>query len=142
MVVQCANCGTKNRVPPAASGIPRCGKCHQPLPWVAQAGDDTFSEVVEQTAIPVLVDFWAPWCAPCRMVSPILEELARDLARSLKLVKINVDEAPKLAERFNVRAIPSLMVMYQGRQIAFRPGAAPKPALLDWLETALKEARG
>lgn len=137
MVVQCRNCGKKNRVPPTGEGRPRCGNCHQPIAWIAEAGDDNFFDVVENASLPAVVDFWAPWCAPCRMVSPILEELAQDLAGQIKLVKVNVDDAPKLADRFTVRHIPSLMVMHHGRQLAFRPGAAPKHELRPWIEEAL-----
>lgn len=140
MVVQCRNCGKQNRIPPTGEGTPRCGNCHQPIAWIADAGDYSFAEIVEKATIPVVVDFWAPWCAPCRVVSPILEDLAHDLAGRVKLVKINVDRAPKLAERFNVRHIPSLMVMFRGEQLAFRPGAAPKHQLRPWLEEALGRA--
>ncbi|GII34955.1 thioredoxin [Planotetraspora mira] len=136
-VVRCSKCGRKNRLPSAASGIPRCGDCHQSLPWVTEAGDDDFSDVVEAARMPVVVDFWAPWCAPCRLVSPALEQVAADLAGRLKLVKVNVDEAPRLSERFAVQAIPTLVVIDQGRVVTRRAGAAPAPDLRGWVEHAL-----
>jgi thioredoxin 2 len=136
-VVVCPNCGRKNRVPSAATGVPRCGNCHQPLPWIADAGDDDFAEVVEKAAIPVLVDMWAPWCGPCRMVSPVLEQLAAEFAGRIKLVKVNVDDTPRLSQRFEVRAVPTLLVMRGGEVVARQAGAAPAPVLRNWLEKAL-----
>lgn len=136
-VVACSTCGRKNRLPGTASGIPRCGECHQPLAWVTEAGDDDFSEVVEAARVPVVVDFWAPWCGPCRMVSPALEQVAAELAGRLKLVKVNVDQAPRLSERFTVQAIPTLVVIDQGRVVARRSGAAPADVLREWVDHAL-----
>jgi thioredoxin 2 len=139
-LVRCEHCGKMNRVPAAATGTPRCGNCHQPLPWIATAGDDTFAEVAEAAALPVVVDLWAPWCGPCRAVSPALEQLARELAGQLKLVKVNVDESPKLQERFGVQAIPTLLLLKHG-QVADRfTGAAPLPALRDWVRAKLSDA--
>ncbi|GAA0995889.1 thioredoxin TrxC [Acrocarpospora macrocephala] len=137
MVVQCAHCGKKNRVPAVANGTPHCGECHQPLPWLAEAGDDTFAEVVEDAQIPVVVDFWAPWCGPCHMVGPALEQLAQERAGKLKLVKVNVDEAVKTAERFAVESIPMLMVMRDGKIIAEQTGASPAYVLAGWIDDAL-----
>ena len=140
MIVQCPHCGRKNRVPAAADGSPRCGNCHRPLPWLAEAGDDTYAEVVEKSALPVLIDFWAPWCGPCRMVSPVLEQLTTEMAGRVKLVKINVDESPRLAERFTVQAIPTLMIMRRGEVVARQPGAAPAAVLRPWVEDGLAKA--
>ena len=139
-VIQCPNCGRKNRVPAAATGIPRCGHCKAALPWVADAGDDDFHEVAEAATIPVVVDLWAPWCGPCRAVSPALEQLARERAGQVKLVKVNVDEAPKLAERFAVQAVPTLMVMRGGQVLARQAGAAPVATLRAWIDDALAKA--
>jgi thioredoxin 2 len=136
-IVSCRNCGRRNRVPATAQGVPHCGNCHKPLPWIADAGDEDFTDVAERAAIPVLVDMWAPWCGPCRMVSPALERLAGVFAGRVKLVKVNVDEAAKLRARFNVQAVPTLMVLRGQRIVTRQAGALPEPALRSWLEQAL-----
>jgi thioredoxin 2 len=138
-VVACDQCGKKNRVPAAASGVPQCSSCHAPLAWIADAADDDFAEVVEATARPALVDLWAPWCGPCRMVSPALEQLAHDFAGRVKLVKVNVDESPRVAQRFAVQGIPTLLVMRGTEVVARQTGAAGEPALRAWLEDALAQ---
>ncbi len=136
-IIQCPNCGKKNRVPAAADGTPRCGNCHKPLPWIADAGDATFAEVAERSRVPALVDFWAPWCGPCRMVSPALERIATDLAGQIKLVKVNVDTAPTLQQRFGIASIPTLMVFKNGQVAATQIGAAPADRLRSWVDQAL-----
>jgi thioredoxin 2 len=136
-VVECPNCGRKNRVPAAADGVPQCGNCHRPLPWLADAGDDDFADVVEHSPVPVLVDMWATWCGPCRMVSPALERIATDRRGQIKLAKVDVDAAPRLSQRFEIRAVPTLMVFRDGELIARQAGAAPEPALRSWLDGAL-----
>jgi thioredoxin 2 len=135
--VTCPHCGRRNRVPAVAHGKPRCGHCKVFLPWIADATDDDFVEIAEQATIPVLVDFWAAWCGPCRMVSPALEQLADEKAGQLKLVKVDIDRAPKLAQRFSVQAVPTLMVMIRGEMIARQPGAAPVDALRQWVDGAI-----
>jgi thioredoxin 2 len=141
-ITKCPSCGTKNRVPASASGTPRCGSCHQALPWIVDAGDASFAEIAEQSSVAVLVDFWAPWCGPCRMVSPALAQLAAERPGQLKLVKVNVDNAPQLQQRFGVQAIPTLMVMRDGRVLSRQAGAAPAAALRGWLDESLAPVAG
>jgi thioredoxin 2 len=136
-IIVCPNCGAKNRVPATAKGHPRCGKCHRDLPWMADADDRTFAEVVEQATVPVLVDVWAPWCGPCRMVSPALEQLAHERAGQLKLVKVNADDSPELSRRFEIQSIPTLMVVRDGQVLARQIGAAPVDTLRNWLNQVL-----
>ena len=135
--VECPNCHTKNRVPAVADGVPRCGKCHNTLPWIVDATDDTFAAVADEATIPVLVDVWAPWCGPCRMVSPALEALATELAGRIKLVKVNADDSPKVSGRFGVQAIPTLVLLHHGEVIDTQIGAAPAAALRAWLDQHL-----
>jgi thioredoxin 2 len=136
-IVTCSNCGKRNRVPTAARGVARCAACHTALPWLTSAGDDDFEQVVTAASLPVLVDLWAPWCGPCRMVAPGVERAAQELAGRLKAVKVNVDEAPGVAERFGVRGIPTLLVLRQGWEVARQVGAVPPAALVRWAEEVI-----
>src|SRR3569833_376435 len=137
-IVQCPHCGRKNRLPAAAGGVPSCGNCHQPLPWVVDAGDDDFIEVAERAGVMVLVDMWATWCGPCRQVSPALEQVARELAGKVKLVKVDVDKAPKLSERISVQAVPTLLLLRDGQVKARQSGAAPARLRRQWVDEALR----
>ena len=141
-VIVCPHCGRRNRVPAPAAGLPRCGNCHQSLPWIADASDDDFAEVAEKARVPVLVDLWAAWCGPCRMVSPVLEQLATEYAGRLKLVKVDVDRSPRLSERFAVQAVPTLLLLRDGQVVHRQAGAAPAPALRSWLDGALAAEPG
>ena len=135
-VVPCPACGKKNRVPAAANGVPRCANCHSPLPWLTTAGDVDFDKVAADAPVPVLVDLWAPWCGPCRMVAPGVEQAARKLAGRLKVVKVNVDHAPAVSARFNATSIPMLLVLDRGTVVDKKVGALPADALLRWVEGA------
>ncbi|HUB69596.1 MAG TPA: thioredoxin [Acidimicrobiales bacterium] len=141
-IVICDKCATKNRLPASARGVPTCGKCHNPLPWVTEAGDDDYEQVVGASTLPVLLDLWAEWCGPCRTVSPALEQLAHEMAGRLKLVKVNVDKSPTLAERFDARSIPMLLVIRRGKVVSRQVGAVPVHALRAWLDSALDANRG
>lgn len=141
-VVQCANCGHQNRIPVAADGSPRCGHCGASLPWIVEAGDADFADVAERSTLFVVVDLWAPWCGPCRQISPALERLATELAGQLKLVKVNVDVAVALPRRYQVQAIPTLLVLHHGEVVARQTGAVPPRALRSWVQQAMAEAAG
>jgi len=138
LVIKCPHCGRRNRVPAVAAGTPRCGNCHKPLPWVVDAGDADFADVAEKASVPVVVDLWAPWCGPCRMVSPALAGLATEMAGRIKLVKVNVDNSPGLQRRFGVQSIPTLLVLRNGQVIARQIGAVPEQALRTWVIQALQ----
>jgi thioredoxin 2 len=141
-IVVCQGCGKRNRVPAAARGVARCANCHTALPWLTKAGDGDFEEVVTAASLPVLLDLWAPWCGPCRVVAPGVERAAQQLAGRLKAVKVNVDEAPRVAERFGVQGIPTLLVLRRGREVARQVGALPPPALVRWAEEVIARPAG
>jgi thioredoxin 2 len=136
-VISCPHCGRRNRVPAAAVGSPRCGNCHRPLPWIVDADDATFADTAEHTTRSVLVDLWASWCGPCRMVSPALERVATEMAEDLKLVKVDIDRSPMLAQRFDIQSVPTLLVLRDGQVLARQSGAAPAAVLRSWVETAI-----
>jgi thioredoxin 2 len=136
-VISCPNCGTKNRVRPTASGVPRCSVCQTLLPWIVEATKDSFEEEIP-ASVPVLVDFWAPWCGPCRMVSPLVERLGRENAGRLKVVKLNTDEAPEISMRFSVQGIPLLVLIKNGSEVDRLVGAVPFERLWQWLEPHLE----
>ena len=135
-VVACPSCGTKNRVPVASSGLPRCASCHADLPWLVNAGDADFDSAVRSTSL-VVVDLWATWCPPCRMIAPILESLSRELAGTLKVVKVDVDHSPVIAARYDARSIPTLLVMRDGEVVDRIVGALPKQALKARIDAVL-----
>jgi len=140
-VVTCPKCGQKTRVQPAAGGVPHCPKCGEALPWLTDTSTSEFNSVVEKSPIPVLIDFWAPWCGPCRIVAPAVEHLSEELAGKLKVAKLNTDDEPELGERFGVRAIPTLVLMDGGRERDRVTGALNVNALRSWVDTRLSAGR-
>ena len=137
-IVTCPKCGTRNRVRKAASGYPHCQKCGASLPWIVEVDDPHFKEVVLEGSVPVLVDFWAPWCGPCRIVSPMVERLAVSKAGMMKVAKVNTDISPASAGEYGVQGIPTLMLVQDGKELDRVTGAMPEPAFKSWLEPRLQ----
>ena len=135
-IIVCRGCGKKNRVPDVAAGSPVCAVCKAPLPWLVDATAENVAAALD-TNVPVVVDLWAPWCGPCRMVAPILEQLAVERAGQLKVVKVNVDDLPHLSARYGVQGIPTLLLLDHGREIGRQVGAAPASVLQQWLDSHL-----
>jgi thioredoxin 2 len=133
----CSRCGARNRIRPSPRGAPHCGTCGKPLAWVVDADESSFE--LETRAQPtVVLDLWAPWCGPCRFVSPILDELAHEYPGRLKVVKVNVDDNQGLARRFAAMSIPTLVVLRDGRVADRIVGALPKPQLAARITPHLK----
>jgi len=142
-LIRCPACGATNRIPldKLRRGLtPRCGRCKTPLSTATKpvtVTDATFATEVERSPLPVLVDLWAPWCGPCKMVAPVLEELAAEMAGRVRIAKLNVDENPATASRFQVTSIPTLLILKGGREIDRIVGAQPKPEIARRLEQAV-----
>jgi thioredoxin 2 len=140
-MLMCRNCGKANTIRPSARGSPHCGSCGKPLAWVVNAGETTF-ELEAKASPTVVIDLWAPWCGPCRFVSPILDELAHEYAGRLKLIKVNVDDSQGLARRFDAMSIPTLVVLRDGEVVNRIVGALPKDQLDAQIRPYLKPPKG
>src|SRR4051812_41512197 len=151
--IVCPHCDTINRAPRAKLGKPeagkpeagggRCGQCHEALFAGRPVALDTarFEHHLAKSGIPLLIDFWAPWCGPCRMMAPEFERAAALLEPSVRLVKVNVDEEPALATRFRVQSIPTLALAFRGSELARAAGARSAPHLVEWTRGALAQAK-
>jgi thioredoxin 2 len=145
LTIRCPTCGAFNRVPreKVDQGLESiCGRCKTPLrvrnsPILVT--DANFSAEVQHSPVPVLLDMWAPWCAPCRMIAPVIDDLAAEMAGRIRVGKLNVDENPITAERFQVRGIPALLLIKAGREIDRMLGVQPKSEIARRLERALAE---
>lgn len=142
LMIVCPACGATNRVPgdKVAQGLaPVCGKCRSPLPAgrPQPVTDLSFAQDVERSPLPVLLDAWAPWCGPCHMIAPIIDQLATELAGRVRVVKLNVDDNPRTAARFGLRSIPTLLVLKDGREVDRLVGVQPKQEIMRLLETVI-----
>ena len=146
-MIRCGSCGATNRVPPERlqQGLqPVCGRCKAPLSVFdsftnkpLNVTDATFLAEVERSPWPILLDMWAPWCGPCRMIAQVLEDLAKEMAGQVRVAKLNVDENPVTAARFNVQSIPTLLVLKGGREVDRIIGVQPKSEIARRLKRAV-----
>ncbi len=142
VVVQCPSCAQRNRVPYGRLGAEtRCGQCRAPLSAPSEPIETpdsaSFDATIAQASLPVVVDFWAPWCGPCRMVAPELANVAKRNAGRYLIVKVNTDALPDLGERFRIMSIPTMAVFVDGREAGRTTGARPAPEIESFIQSTL-----
>ena len=140
-LVRCPSCGATNRLPVDAIGDGKkavCGRCKTPLAAgrPVTVSDATFAAEIERSPLPVLVDMWAPWCGPCRLIAPVIDQLAKEMAGRVRFAKLNVDENPATAAKYGIMSIPTLMLFKNGELASRQVGAAPKQKLEQWITSS------
>ena len=136
---RCRNCGAFNRIG-SGTGTPVCGRCKQPLDTTGAPHDvdsAALARAIAASPVPLLVDFWAPWCAPCKVAAPIFDQVARRLAGEVVVLKVDTEANPDAAARHQIRAIPTAALFSRGREQERRMGVQPAPALEAWLRSAI-----
>ena len=139
MLIACPHCQAVNRVPDERlQDDPNCGRCKQPMVSgePVELTDATFATVVSKTGLPVVVDFWAPWCGPCRAMAPQFEQAARELKGRALFVKLNSDDNPKTSVRYRIRSIPTVLLFRGGEEYSRLSGAMPARDLVRWVQQA------